>query len=156
MFREAVRDLAHDRAPQQTCPRKNNAKPVNVVAVAKEWLHYEAIGARLRIAYRCVEWDGWEEGLVDSILGPEDEWFKEAECTADVLSASTASLSFKWRKKAQHIPLKKEREKEQILNTTGDMCGGRGRKLGRRFKAWLTVNGDGTRSLIQILMAHST
>lgn len=32
------------------------------------------------MAHRCVEWDGWEEGLVESILGPEDEeddWFKE-------------------------------------------------------------------------------
>lgn len=32
------------------------------------------------MAHRCIEWDGWEEGLVDSILGPEDQeedWFKE-------------------------------------------------------------------------------
>lgn len=146
MFREAVEDLARDRAPRPTQPGKNNAKPVNVVAVAKEWLHYEAIGARLRMAHRCAEWDGWEEGLVDSILGPEDtedEWFKDAECTADALSASSAPVcaesqasscgansgalhaaSFKRRKKTGHIPLKKEREKEQMLNTTGDICGG--------------------------------
>lgn len=34
------------------------------------------------MAHRCIEWDGWEEGLVGSILGPEDEeddWFKEWE-----------------------------------------------------------------------------
>jgi hypothetical protein len=34
------------------------------------------------MAHRCIEWDGWEEGLVESILGPEDEeddWFKEWE-----------------------------------------------------------------------------
>ncbi|KAG1871459.1 hypothetical protein F4604DRAFT_1769800 [Suillus subluteus] len=167
MFREAVEDLARDRAPRPTHPGKNNVKPVNVVAVAKEWLHYEAIGARLRMAHRCAEWDGWEEGLVDSILGPEDtedEWFKDAECTADALSASSAPVcaesqasscgansgalhaaSFKRRKKAGHIPLKKEREKEQMLNTTGDICGGRGGELGRRLEAWLSVNGDGTR-----------
>ncbi|KAG2063559.1 hypothetical protein BDR04DRAFT_1123180 [Suillus decipiens] len=115
----------------------------------------------------CVKWDGWEEGLVDSILGPEDtedEWFKDAECTADALSASSAPVcaesqasscgptpgvlqgaSFKRRKKAGHIPLKKEREKEQMLNTIGDICGGRGGELGRRLEAWLSVNGDGTR-----------
>jgi len=32
------------------------------------------------MAHRCIEWDGWEEGLVESILGPEDQeddWFKE-------------------------------------------------------------------------------
>jgi hypothetical protein len=48
--------------------------------LAKEWLFYEESGARLRMTHRCVEWDGWEEGLVESILGPEDEeedWFKE-------------------------------------------------------------------------------
>lgn len=167
MFREAVEDLARDQAPRPTHPGKNNGKPVNVVAVAKEWLHYEAIGARLRMAHRCAEWDGWEEGLVDSILGPEDtedEWFKDAECTADALSTSSVPVyaesqasscgadsgalhaaSFKRRKKAGHIPLKKEREKEQMLNTTGDICGGRGGELGRRLEAWLSVNGDGTR-----------
>jgi len=34
------------------------------------------------MAHRCIEWDGWEEGLVESILGPEDQeddWFMEWE-----------------------------------------------------------------------------
>ena len=34
------------------------------------------------MAHRCIEWDGWEEGLLESILGPEDQeedWFKEWE-----------------------------------------------------------------------------
>lgn len=47
--------------------------------IAEDWLHHEDVGARLRMAHRCVEWDGWEEGLVDSILGPEEQeedWFK--------------------------------------------------------------------------------
>ncbi|KAG6835620.1 hypothetical protein H0H93_016444 [Arthromyces matolae] len=34
-----------------------------------------------------------------------------------------------------------EKEKEQTLNTTGDLCGGRGGELGRRLEAWLTLNG---------------
>jgi len=42
-------------------------------SLAREWLSYESSGAPLRLAHRCVEWDGWEEGLVDSILGPEPE-----------------------------------------------------------------------------------
>ena len=31
------------------------------------------------MAHRCIEWDGWEEGLVESMLGPpeqEDDWFR--------------------------------------------------------------------------------
>ena len=50
--------------------------------LARQWLRYEAKGTRLRMAHRCVEWDGWEEGLVESILGPEDheeEWFQDSE-----------------------------------------------------------------------------
>lgn len=34
------------------------------------------------MAHRCIEWDGWEEGLVEDILGPmdeEDDWFREWE-----------------------------------------------------------------------------
>lgn len=47
-------------------------------ALCHEWLYYEAAGTRLRSAHRCAEWDGWEEGLVESILGGEEfegEWF---------------------------------------------------------------------------------
>ena len=54
----------------------------DVTSLAKEWLFYEESGARLRMAHRCIEWDGWEEGLVESILGPEDQeddWFNEWE-----------------------------------------------------------------------------
>lgn len=136
---------------------------MNIAAAAKEWLHYEAVGARLRMAHRCAEWDGWEEGLVDSILGPEDtedEWFKDTECNTDVPSSSSAHVyaeskasssvnsgalmaaSFKRRKQAGRIPLKKEQEKEQMLDTTGDICGGRGGELGRRLEAWLSVNAE--------------
>jgi hypothetical protein len=50
--------------------------------LAQEWLQYEEGGTRLRLAHRFIEWDGWEEGLIDSILGPEGhehEWFNESE-----------------------------------------------------------------------------
>ncbi|KIK70042.1 hypothetical protein GYMLUDRAFT_213098 [Collybiopsis luxurians FD-317 M1] len=39
------------------------------------------------------------------------------------------------------LPFVSELEKEQMLDTTGDICGGRGGELGRRLEAWLTVNG---------------
>jgi hypothetical protein len=42
------------------------------------------------------------------------------------------------------LPLLQEKEKEQMLNTTGDICGGRGGELGRRLEAWLTVKGNGS------------
>ena len=54
----------------------------DLAALAREWIAFEQAGARLRLAHRCVEWDGWEEGLVDTILGPEDaeeEWYRDAE-----------------------------------------------------------------------------
>lgn len=41
------------------------------------------------------------------------------------------------------LPLLQGQEKEQMLNTTEDICRGRGGELGRRLEAWLTVNGNG-------------
>ncbi|KAJ3500163.1 hypothetical protein NLJ89_g9912 [Agrocybe chaxingu] len=40
------------------------------------------------------------------------------------------------------LPLRAEQEKEQMLNTTGDICGGRGGELGRRLEAWIEVSGS--------------
>lgn len=113
------------------------------------------------MAHRCAEWDGWEEGLVESILGPEDveeEWFREVDPKADIDGLATPPLdsaddsqtsrsedilvaSFKRRKPAVKMPFAKEEEKEQMLNPTGDICGERGGELGRRLEAWLSVNG---------------
>ena len=42
---------------------------------------------------------------------------------------------------SRKLPFVEEQEKEQMLNTTGDICGGRGGELGRRLEAWLTVTG---------------
>ncbi|KAH7924932.1 hypothetical protein BV22DRAFT_1012251 [Leucogyrophana mollusca] len=167
IFRDVVAKLAEPRSFCPSLQPGKNSKDVDIAAVAREWLHYEAAGARLRLAHRCVEWDGWEEGLVDSILGPEeteDEWFKDADSTvedsevpsvpvcesaAESEQSSSESAdgvilvaSLKRRKQAGRIPLKKEREKEQMLDTTGDICGGRGGELGRRLEEWLSVNGN--------------
>jgi len=132
-----------------------------LAALATEWLHYEKTGSRLRMAHRCAEWDGWEEGLVASILGPEEleeEWFKEADARDDIdatppldsaddsqtsRSEDILVASLKRRKPAVKLPFAKEEEKEQMLNYTGDICGGRGGELGRRLEAWLSVNGEG-------------
>ncbi|THU96220.1 hypothetical protein K435DRAFT_630911, partial [Dendrothele bispora CBS 962.96] len=171
-------------------------------SLAKEWLYYESVGMKLRMAHRFVEWDGWEEGLADSILGEEeheDEWLKDmVESSSDVLSplhpngvddgggggvgggggggggaggggvgngngsingiivngnnhysngvarTSTDDLlrqGLSRRKVSSKLPFVKEMEMEQMLDTTGDICGGRGGELGRRLEAWLVVGG---------------
>ncbi|KAI0827033.1 hypothetical protein BC628DRAFT_194206 [Trametes gibbosa] len=194
LFRATVERLART-------PRSANVlgKPADVAAIATEWLHHEAAGARLRLAHRCIEWDGWEEGLVASILGPEDQeedWFKEweeaeprsphepaadddAEHDNDLtdvdergtagppvgdsplasgsptLTSSTSEGDDGPKRKASgggamlppppvpKIVVAAEKEREKLLNATGDFCGGRGGELGRRLEAWLYVNGDG-------------
>ncbi|EIW77328.1 hypothetical protein CONPUDRAFT_84449 [Coniophora puteana RWD-64-598 SS2] len=239
-----------------TLPSTCGGKPFSVVA--REWLHHEAAGARLRLAHRCAEWDGWEEGLVESILGPEegeDEWFADEcvdacggacgddKCVVEVLedheegvgpgpslgkgvgvsgngkgvngAAADADADARGRTKttskranvavngsakangvsnvngflkpsmngngngtslplrsesahselsdlpenddgvngaraaldrrrgrAGKLALKREKEQEQTLDTTGDVCGGRGGELGRRLEAWLTNEGE--------------
>ncbi|KAL4073380.1 hypothetical protein J3A83DRAFT_2523341 [Scleroderma citrinum] len=89
LFREAVAAIATGHSPSLSSSSHSFLGPdsqstsnatSSLSAVASEWLYYESWGARLRHAHRCVEWDGWEEGLVESILGSEDaeeEWFKE-------------------------------------------------------------------------------
>jgi hypothetical protein len=126
------------------------------------------------MAHRCVEWDGWEEGLLDSILGPveqEEEWFKDYEehCQEDadgggvVVNQDAALLrvgsgygfvegSPEGRgnekellpaialKPRVRLPFATEKDKVMMLDTTGDVCGGRGGELGRRLEAWLHVS----------------
>ncbi len=154
------------------------------------------------MAHRCIEWDGWEEGLVDSMLGPEEQeedWFKEwqdedafashddgahrmhggqpdervpALVRDGLLAGGAADLSPESDAKPESpvapisptllatvpsdgnsykasavAPVPKvvvavEKEREKLLNATGDFCGGRGGELGRRLEAWLYVNGD--------------
>lgn len=154
---------------------KNRHHDVDLAALASEWLQYEASGMRLRMAHRFIEWDGWEEGLVDSMLGEEeheDDWFKDAvdyeltsppqpgsngvddggggggepQSISGVIAnvgdrAGILGKSISRRKASSKLPFAKEMEKEQMLDTTGDICGGRGGELGRRLEAWLTVNG---------------
>ncbi|KAK7436044.1 hypothetical protein VKT23_019347 [Stygiomarasmius scandens] len=151
----------------------------DLASLAREWLYFESAGMKSRMVHRFIEWDGWEEGLADSILGEEeheDEWFKEiVECSSDVLSplpngfdgggtgaVPLASIHINGngngngvarahddmlkaglarRKVSSKLPLAKEMEKEQVLDTTGDICGGRGGELGRRLEAWLINEG---------------
>jgi hypothetical protein len=84
LFRNAITELAHPTSAT-TGPAKSSlarGSPGDVAALATEWLHWEAAGAYMRQAHRCIEWDGWEEGLVESIIGPEDqeeEWLRQAK-----------------------------------------------------------------------------
>ncbi|KAK0203924.1 hypothetical protein DFS33DRAFT_844521 [Desarmillaria ectypa] len=111
-------------------------------SLAMDWLHYEAAGTRLRMAHRFVEWDGWEEGLVNSILGPEEseeDWLNDSTVIPAPESHSAGAAGRRKPSSKLPLPLEKELEKEQMLNTTGDICGGRGGELGRRLEAWLIV-----------------
>ncbi|KAG6884926.1 hypothetical protein C0993_007190 [Termitomyces sp. T159_Od127] len=131
----------------KSVPRSD--KGLDLAALSREWLFYESAGQRLRMAHRFVEWDGWEEGLVNSILGPEeneDEWFKGLDGSNTRVGVQSPSVPVDGplniaQRAAAKLPFQQEREKEQMLNTTGDVCGGRGGELGRRLEAWLTING---------------
>ncbi|KAI6138447.1 hypothetical protein EDD17DRAFT_1500836 [Pisolithus thermaeus] len=163
LFREVVMEMATDYVgmvpnTSSSCARTastshsphasnvhNPSTSHSLSTVASSWLHFESWGTRLRYAHRCVEWDGWEEGLVESILGPEDtekDWFAEG-CWCEVergwryppLRPTTPSAALRvHRRQAGMFILKKEREKEQMLVSAGDICGGRGGELGRRLE----------------------
>ncbi|KAL7284120.1 hypothetical protein ACG7TL_001401 [Trametes sanguinea] len=220
LFRATVEKLSRTAHPAFALV---HGAPVDLAAVAREWLHHEAAGARLRMAHRCIEWDGWEEGLVASILGPEEneeDWFRSWDEAADsgvggeppshgelvaddahahqgmgrsragsgpgegghvtqqaaasdsplvsgspTLTASTSSGDDALKRKlgasaaftvgpgtgtgngngngavVPKVVVAVEKEREKLLNATGDFCGGRGGELGRRLEAWLYVNG---------------
>jgi hypothetical protein len=92
------------------------------------------------MAHRVVEWDGWEEGLADSILGSEEseqDWFAAMPESGDG-AATRGGLN------GGLLPAERlERAKLRVLDTTGDECGGRGGELGRRLEAWLDEKGPG-------------
>lgn len=157
LFRDTVRKMA--TAPPTTGLTKPSrmTKTIDPAALAREWLHYEAVGFRLRMVHRCVEWDGWEEGLVESIIGPEefeDDWFRDCssiEAMSPTVSSSGPTTqrglpdvkrgSVNAHKVSSKLPFAKELARERVLDTTGDICGGRGGELGRRLEAWLTITG---------------
>ncbi|KAI0764863.1 hypothetical protein C8Q74DRAFT_1205451 [Fomes fomentarius] len=176
LFRATVEKFARS-PPVPTVPI--HGKPADLAALAASWLHHEATGARLRMAHRCIEWDGWEEGLVDSMLGPEEQeedWFKEwqdedafashddgthrmhhsgqpderpespvAPISPTLLAAVPSDGNSYKASGVAPVPkvvVAVEKEREKLLNATGDFCGGRGGELGRRLEAWLYVNGD--------------
>jgi hypothetical protein len=137
-------------------------------ALAREWLHWESTGTHLRMAHRFVEWDGWEEGLIDEILGPpeaEEEWLKLTQSRPSVMNETGMNSTSDGGSPAGHIVPSYKRQasimngaigkrgatsslpfvanqkaKVSVLNTTGDYCGGRGGELGRRLEAWLHVS----------------
>lgn len=43
-----------------------------ISGVGEQWARAEQEGKAMRAAHRMIEWDGWEEGLADAILGEED------------------------------------------------------------------------------------
>ncbi|KZV76710.1 hypothetical protein PENSPDRAFT_646163 [Peniophora sp. CONT] len=113
LFRTAVQKLAGPSTPRHppripglamssTTPASSSFSlghlhPKDKSALAAEWLHWEAAGAFMRSAHRCIEWDGWEEGLVESIIGPEEseeEWIRSAHAeTERALNGETSALT---------------------------------------------------------------
>ncbi|KAF8632781.1 hypothetical protein AX15_001683 [Amanita polypyramis BW_CC] len=163
LFRQAVSKLIGES------PKSERSNGIDFASLAKEWLYYEEQGARLRLAHRFVEWDGWEEGLIDSMLGSEEmeeEWFRDWDTvppsnvagnissplgTAGIrvsgLTSFVPAVPLVGRATVQKagafLPFMKEKDKENMLDMTGDICGGRGGELGRRLEAWLTVSENG-------------
>jgi hypothetical protein len=155
-----------ERSPQ-TSQHIVKSPHTDLSTLAAEWLHYETVGAHLRHAHRCAEWDGWEEGLVESILGPEDQeedWIREAHMVALATAPDggsedeegdacpTADDLIKpqgMRRKRRPVSriAAEEKERERVLSTTGDECGGRGGELGRRLEALLSIDEDGEGSV---------
>ncbi|KAJ6571508.1 hypothetical protein B0H19DRAFT_1064586 [Mycena capillaripes] len=60
------------KTPPPPHTKTADANTMLTVRPAREWLHHERMGMHLHMAHRIVEWDVWEEGLVESILGPEE------------------------------------------------------------------------------------
>ncbi|KAH9049328.1 hypothetical protein EDB84DRAFT_1433717 [Lactarius hengduanensis] len=169
-FRDAVKRIADRSSP--VLQHIVRSPRTDLSTLAAEWLHYEAVGVHLRHAHRCAEWDGWEEGLVESILGPEDQdedWVREArriarttgpgsdgeEDVGDACPSVDEILKpHGVRRKRQAVSrvTAEAKERERLLATTGDECGGRGGELGRRLEALLSIDedGDGTVQRSQI------
>jgi len=159
-FRNAVRRIA-ERSPQAS-QHIMKSRHTDLSTLAAEWLHYEKVGAHLRHAHRCAEWDGWEEGLVESILGPddqEDDWIREAHSVALATAPDNDSddegdtcptaddlikpLGIRRKRRPVSRITAVEKELERVLATTGDECGGRGGELGLRLEALLSVDEEG-------------
>ncbi|KAJ3785820.1 hypothetical protein GGU10DRAFT_353795 [Lentinula aff. detonsa] len=210
IFRDIVAKMASASVSSSSTPtsrqgfhsqRSQHQTSQDKAYLAREWLQYESSGMRLRMAHRFIEWDGWEEGLAESMLGEEENeegWLADVNyCDSNLTSPpmtgnetvtgngiqteghqalglvaevvgftegpsgsgagpggggngdkgggeSILGSPLTRRKptsKLKKLPFAAELEKEQMLDTTGDICGGRGGELGRRLEAWLSVNG---------------
>jgi hypothetical protein len=162
-FRHAIKRIAE--SSPQALHHIIKSPDTDLPTLAVEWLHYEVTGSHLRHAHRCAEWDGWEEGLVDSILGPEDQeedWIREAHAVALATAPDDASedddgdacpsavtdglikpLGMRRKRRPVSRTAAEEKTRERVLATTGDECGGRGGELGRRLEALLSIDEDG-------------
>ncbi|KAH9038585.1 hypothetical protein EDB85DRAFT_2287521 [Lactarius pseudohatsudake] len=146
-FRDAVKRIADRSSP--VLQHIVRSPRTDLSTLAAEWLHYEAVGVHLRHAHRCAEWDGWEEGLVESILGPEDQdedWRRAKKTWGDACPSVDEILKpHGVRRKRQAVSrvTAEAKERERLLATTGDECGGRGGELGRRLEALLSIDEDG-------------
>ena len=114
--------------------------PSHAFPHAQTWLQLESQGTALRFAHKCVEWDGWEEGLAESILGELDGNGEEPLVVGSRVPHSGHGLTTS----AGSAGLKKSglsafvhKDRLRTLDENGDTCGGRGGELGLRLEAWL-------------------
>ncbi|KAK1216560.1 hypothetical protein PQX77_020806 [Marasmius sp. AFHP31] len=89
--REVLVKIAADVSAQTSSSngiksQSSDPLPIDFGTLAYEWSYYQTAGMRLRMAHRFVEWDGWEEGMAESMLGSEEfeeDWFKRTEHNAE-------------------------------------------------------------------------
>ena len=61
-----------------------------VAGVGEQWARAEQEGTAMRAAHRMIEWDGWEDGLVNGILGEIDNE-EDVEGSTDAQDGSVIS-----------------------------------------------------------------
>jgi hypothetical protein len=116
------------------------------------WLALECAARKLREAHRVLEWDGWEEGLVDDVLAEvdaeaiegddaaNDDALFDEEVVTDENAINVPHLEHHHRNNSVASSLS-----DRHLSTLGDLCGGTGGELGRRLEETVKdLNFDGT------------
>lgn len=105
---------------------------------------------------------------MESILGPEDQeddWIGEAHSVALATAPDNGSddegdacptaddlikpQGMRRKRRTVSRIAAEEKERERLLATTGDECGGRGGELGRRLEALLSVDENGEGDVLQ-------
>lgn len=97
IFRSEIGRLS--LTPSETCNSSSTAgssistlaqTSTSISTTAKMWLTAERLGVHARSLHRFLEWDGWEEGLLDNVLA---EYGRAAEVDAMLLSPTLSATT---------------------------------------------------------------